>query len=247
MIGAALLVPFMAVSSFSLGMSRDGREASDLTERFTTNSGAWLARKGASEISKLRKGVFIVAESRLKDPNFEKTVVLLTHYGKTGTVGVIINRPTATPLSKAFPHVKELSGRSDNIFFGGPVLSRAVVMLLRSDVKLEESYHVFGDVYFTGSLKALTQLLNAKSHGHIIRAYAGYASWAPGQLEFEIKRGDWRVVDADEPTIFEQSPETIWRGIMNPPAEPGQHWINLPGTGSEETRQAWENSGTLQR
>ena len=35
-------------------------------------------------------------------------------------------------------------------------------------------------------------------------------SWAPGQLDNELLRGDWDVVRADAFTVFRKKPETMW-------------------------------------
>ncbi len=44
-------------------------------------------------------GVFLVAEEGMKDPRFRRTVILLTHFGSQGAMGLIINRPTGATLS----------------------------------------------------------------------------------------------------------------------------------------------------
>lgn len=195
---------------------------------FHPESGPGHPRQGPETKEKshgsLKKGVFLVAERKLKDPNFEKTVVLLTHYGPTGTVGVIINRPTETSLSEALPEIKELENSRELLFFGGPVLKRGMVLLIKSGEKMVESYHVFGNVYFSGSVKALAKALSDEDAA--ARVYAGYAGWAPGQLEFEISRGDWRVIEADEASIFERDPGTLWDSLMRPE---DQLWIRVIG------------------
>jgi putative AlgH/UPF0301 family transcriptional regulator len=49
-----------------------------------------------AEPLELGKGLFLIAEPSLRDPNFRETVILITHHNSTGTMGVIINRPTTT-------------------------------------------------------------------------------------------------------------------------------------------------------
>jgi putative transcriptional regulator len=44
-----------------------------------------------------------------------------------------------------------------------------------------------------------------------MRLYAGYAGWAPGQLEREILRGNWLIVDGDGAVVFDANPDTLWR------------------------------------
>ena len=38
----------------------------------------------------------------------------------------------------------------------------------------------------------------------------GYAGWAPDQLDAELARGDWSVVDADEALIFDLPVSEKW-------------------------------------
>jgi putative transcriptional regulator len=44
--------------------------------------------------------------------------------------------------------------------------------------------------------------------------YAGYAGWAPGQLQREMERGGWHVQPADAETVFEKDPARIWPELI---------------------------------
>ena len=46
-----------------------------------------------------------------------------------------------------------------------------------------------------------------------IRIFAGYAGWAPGQLENEIARGGWRVLPASAEWLFDEAPESLWERL----------------------------------
>jgi putative transcriptional regulator len=175
-----------------------------------------LQRRPQREIT---KGVLLVADPRLVDPNFSKTVVLVTHDGPGGTMGVIINRPTTTPLSRLLPDIKELKDRSDTLYIGGPVFHEVLVLLLRTHVHLESTDQVLDDVYFGHDMKTLTGMLKENSPKGAVRVYAGYAGWAPGQLQAEFDRGDWRILQADSGAVFEQNPETIWTEMIRRSSE----------------------------
>ena len=41
-------------------------------------------------------------------------------------------------------------------------------------------------------------------------SFAGHAGWGPGQLQGELKRGDWYLVGADAELVFNTEPESIW-------------------------------------
>lgn len=170
--------------------------------------------------SEIARGMFLVAAPELQDPNFNRTVVLITHHGAGGTVGVVLNRPTQVPLARALPNTNALAGRSELVFVGGPVLPQTLVLLVRAPAPVPSSRHVFGDVYFTSNLDVLSQLL-ADGDGPKVafRAYAGYAGWARGQLDAEIEQGGWRLVRADAATVFDRDPKDIWDAMIKRASE----------------------------
>jgi putative transcriptional regulator len=43
----------------------------------------------------------------------------------------------------------------------------------------------------------------------------GYAGWAPGQLEGEMKTGGWVAVPADEALTFDENYEKKWERAMS--------------------------------
>src|SRR6185295_8313895 len=156
---------------------------------------------------------------QLLDPNFRKTVVLIIHHGLDGTLGVVINRPTTTTLSRAFPEVKEFQGHADNLYIGGPVFQQVPLLLLRSRVYVQSADQVLEDVYFSQDLNTLTNILKKNSQKNVFRIYAGYAGWASGQLQNEFDRGDWRIIRADSGTVFEQDSETVWPEMIGRSSE----------------------------
>ena len=158
-------------------------------------------------------GVLLVARPELTDPNFVETVVLVTRHAHGGAVGVVLNRPTALTLAEAFPSNERLRGRQDVVFQGGPVARGTAVFVFRAPARPPEALHVLEDVYLSLDRGLLERLLAGPSLP-ALRVYAGYAGWAPGQLEAEIHGGGWHVLDPDAATIFEADPRTIWRTLL---------------------------------
>ncbi|HEY4486062.1 MAG TPA: YqgE/AlgH family protein, partial [Nitrospiria bacterium] len=71
-------------------------------------------------LAPISKGLFLVAASKLSDPNFNQAVVLIVEHGSKGTAGVIVNRPTRTLLSRIFPDMDALKGAPQTLYVGGP-------------------------------------------------------------------------------------------------------------------------------
>lgn len=160
----------------------------------------------------LAKGQFLVASRDLNDPNFSETVVLLIDYDWHGARGVVINRPTKVTLSEVFSNLKGMQQRTDTIYIGGPVDRTHMSLLIQSSRPLDEARHVFADVHVSSSQTMLKQV--AEGEGETFRVYAGYAGWAPGQLDHEVARGDWRVLPADAGTIFQKTPDKMWPELI---------------------------------
>jgi putative transcriptional regulator len=154
-------------------------------------------------------GKLLVAARGLSDPNFERTVVLLVEHGEGGSWGLVLNRPTGVPLKKLFAGEPLLESREGSLFVGGPVGPGRFLLLLRADRPPDKSQRVFADVYLGWSPEALRDARGLSD----CRVYSGYAGWAPGQLDAEIGRGDWRLLPAEVPLVFEQRPEQVWEQL----------------------------------
>jgi putative transcriptional regulator len=170
---------------------------------------------GPGSREELAKGKFLVASRQLQDPNFSETVVLLIEYGLEGAMGLVINRPSAVKLATVFPDIKELKQRKDTIYVGGPVAVNQVLMLIKSPKAPEDATVITPQVYISSSWEVLERMMKKKAtKDECFRLFAGYAGWAPGQLDFERTRGDWHVLKADAEMVFSQNPSQIWPELI---------------------------------
>jgi putative transcriptional regulator len=181
---------------------------------------------GGQAEDELAQGKFLVADSRLRDPNFRETVVLLIRYGPDGTMGLVINRPLQMKLSKLFPDVKELQQSKKTLYLGGPVEPGGLLLLVRSAEAPEDAMPVFEDVYLSSSGDLLRRLIEKPEKEDRFRIYTGYAGWSPEQLESECRRGDWHVLDADVATLFDRQASEIWPELIK---RTSANWVHLKG------------------
>ena len=153
------------------------------------------------------KGVFLVAREEIEGGPFWHSVVLIVSHGTEGTLGVIVNRATDTTLKDVLPDLEREESSPHPIHFGGPVTLDGLVFLFRADAPPEGATPVLGDVYFEGRLETLERLLAEKS---AVKLFLGHAGWSPGQLQSELVRGSWDLVEADTFTLFGKDPATLW-------------------------------------
>lgn len=163
-------------------------------------------------MSSTLQGQLLVASPALGDPNFERTVVLVLAHSDEGAVGVVLNRPSDLPVDGAVPSWDDLAGEPRVLFVGGPVSPAGIIALGRvaSAGSGEGWSEVVGDV---GTIDLAGDLDVAASVAEV-RLFAGYAGWAPGQLEGEIDAGAWFVVDADPADALSRAPERLWSDVL---------------------------------
>ena len=162
------------------------------------------------------KGVFLVAKPRLQGTFQETVVLLLNHSEEDGTIGVIINRMTKVTLSEVLPDLDLEDQPTHRLFFGGPVAMNALLVLFRTGNPPQGAPHVMWDVYFSGERDVLEELLRRNKEPKEMHIFMGYAGWGPGQLQWEINRGDWQLTRGDRETIFEKEPDLIWPQLIGP-------------------------------
>ena len=163
----------------------------------------------------LAKGKLLIASPQVGGPYFYQSVVLLLDYQPGGAVGLIINRPTEIDLARLLSDAEALRGRSDRVFFGGPVDRERMMLLFRSSEPLPDSRRIVGEIHASGSFEMLRKVVESGVPASRFRAYVGSAGWAMGQLDGEVARGDWLIAPSEASVVFEMDPEKIWREFID--------------------------------
>lgn len=148
------------------------------------------------------QGRLLVANPRMADPNFDRTVVLVLAHSDEGALGLVLNRPSAATVAEVLPAWARMAAEPPVLFRGGPVESTSVICLARQASGEVHPFDMEEGPEAAGA--ALDQL----------RLFAGYAGWGGGQLEGELEAGGWFVVDADDADAFASRPESLWRTVL---------------------------------
>ena len=163
----------------------------------------------ADESNRLN-AILLVARDRLPDPNFAGSVVLVMNHVAEGPVGVIVNRPTEMTVAKLFPGTKRFATIREKVYFGGPVELGTVWFLFRAAKPPARAVQAFENVYLSWDRELLLRLLRRENPMEGLRIFVGHSGWAPGQLEAEIGRGDWRLERAESDAVFKPDVERPW-------------------------------------
>ena len=165
------------------------------------------AQTGASA-----NGVFLLASPALLDPNFRRSVVLVTQAANGSNVGFIVNRPGQRSLAQILPGHEVLKRFTEPLYLGGPVEAAGLFAVFRASENPAGALRVLGDVSFALDPAVVEQLLHAPPRR--VRFFNGYAGWAPGQLALELDRGGWYVLNADANTVFRDNMDTLWEELL---------------------------------
>lgn len=159
-------------------------------------------------------GQILVATPALKDPNFDRTVVLLVAHEPGGALGVVLNRATEVPVAEVLGDWSALARDPAVLFEGGPVQPDSAICLarLRSPVRRLKGFHQVLGAVGTIDLSVDPERLRESITG--IRVFAGYSGWGAGQLEQEIEEGSWLVLDALPGDPFVDRPDDLWPMVL---------------------------------
>ena len=188
-------------------------------------AGALMPAAAGAQQNLPANGLFLVAKPALTDPNFARTVVLVTQAEDGSTVGVIINRPSTLALSQFLSQEFETRNYREPIFLGGPVMRQAIVAVYRSETPPSATaFHVLKNLYLTMHADNLKRMLDTA--GAKYRLYAGFAGWAPRQLQSEFTQDGWYVLPADEATVFRKVTDGMWEELVTRAAARGPRTNN---------------------
>jgi putative transcriptional regulator len=154
----------------------------------------------------------LVAAPSLVDPNFDRTVVLMLEHGEAGALGIVLNRPSETPLDDVFPEWHALVSPPAVAFAGGPVATDAVIALARRAGPLVDGFTEIVDDL--GTINLAGDPLDVGESLVSVRVFAGYAGWSPFQLEAEIAQGAWFDVALHPDDAFAPAPDRLWRDVL---------------------------------
>jgi putative AlgH/UPF0301 family transcriptional regulator len=165
-------------------------------------------------------GSLLVAMPSLTDPTFAGTVVYVLDHSDTGTLGVVLGRPSQVEIRDVLPGWSDLAVDPRVFHVGGPCetdtalcLATALAPTTAGTGERPGLRPVAGTVHLV-DLDADAVALAGQIDG--LRVFAGYAGWSAGQLAAEIAEGAWACVPGHPGDVLSSAagPE-LWRQVMS--------------------------------
>ncbi len=173
------------------------------------------------------EGCLLISEPFMIDPNFKRSVILLTEYSTDGAMGFILNHLSDFSLGDLLPDV---TYAEMPVYNGGPVAGDTLHFIHRCPDKIPGGVEVTDGIFWDGNFNKVKELIAGyQLKPDEIRFFLGYSGWTPQQLDDEIKEGSWIVADKFSiDSVFSPNDETLWREAIISLGQRYAHIANFP-------------------
>jgi putative transcriptional regulator len=170
-------------------------------------------------------GQVLVAMPSLADERFAKSVIYLCAHSQEGAMGIVINKPASHIVFRKLLVQLQIIDDGESIRLpagaegievlqGGPVDKARGFVLHSADFFIKDTTLSIDErMCLTATVDVLRAI--AKGEGpHRAALALGYAGWAPGQLETEIRANSWLSSPASPDLIFDTPAESRYDVVM---------------------------------
>src|SRR6478609_9610914 len=102
-------------------------------------------------------GRLLISEPFMPDPNFKRSVILLTEYSEAGAMGFILNHQSEYLLGDILPDV---SYSEIPVYEGGPVAANTLHYIHRCPDKIEGGIEIWDGIFWGGNFEQIKELIN---------------------------------------------------------------------------------------
>ena len=162
---------------------------------------------------------FLVAKPYMQDHRFKETVIVMLYNNQEeGAAGLVINKPMETisirelfKYNNLTPPTKMVK-KEITLYWGGPVESKHIFFIHSSDYKSNDFIITNKDFTVTRTHDILFDIAKDKGPKKYI-ILLGISVWSPGQLDYEMVRGDWDRKLNNYTSLFDNGNE-MWNILI---------------------------------
>jgi putative transcriptional regulator len=171
------------------------------------------------------KGKILISTPDISGDIFSRSVVLIIEHNEAGAFGLILNKKN-----------NQMSGKFRNFFDfkievydGGPVENEKVFFIAKGKKVTELYTDISDDFYVTEDIEnIISAVLSGELDIQNVKIFSGYSGWSSLQLENEVQRKMWTVVDIYNLDYTLPNDQTLWKSIMQNLGGEYLLWANSP-------------------
>ena len=169
--------------------------------------------------------ILLSSPNLLSDMIFYKSIILIVDETEKGLTGFILNRKSDLYITKDIKSTKKIK---IDLFYGGPV-SNNHYYLLKSENDHFESIKIHKNLYWGNNLEYLfNQIEDGLIDKEDVIFFQGYSGWDNEQLDDEIEKNSWIVLENGIENTFEYKESKSWNKIIKGLGKKYRIWSNSP-------------------
>lgn len=172
-------------------------------------------------------GRLLISEPFMMDPNFKRSVILLTEYADSGAMGFILNHQSEYLLGDVLP---DTSYSEIPVYLGGPVAANTLHFIHCAPEKIKGGIEICDGIFWGGDFDRVKQLVSEYQLNETeIKFFMGYSGWTPDQLNDELNENSWIVAEkCSAQTLFTNNEHNMWKEVVISLGQRYAHIANFP-------------------
>lgn len=163
-------------------------------------------------------GHLLVATPQMTDERFQHKAIFMCQHDDKAAMGLIINQPSSEYSLHHLTEKLEIDAPrfqpDDPIYIGGPVEPQRGYILHSDDQMMPDSIPVTEQICLCLHVDMISEI--SQGIGPVFsKIMLGYAGWAAGQLEAELKENMWFHLPATSEMVFATDDSDIWAKSFN--------------------------------
>jgi putative transcriptional regulator len=193
-------------------MSARSRISGALAVMLPVLATAWIAPGYSADLPETGT-ILLVAKPAFQDPIYGQTILIAKPIGQGRHVGFILNKPTEISLAEAFPDHGPSKAVRAPLYLGGPAGVDAVFALVAShDSPGRGSMQFSPDLFIVIEADTLNHVIEYRAER--ARFFVGAVEWQSGELDEELRRGAWYVLDPEPDLVLPQKTDGMWQQLV---------------------------------
>lgn len=171
------------------------------------------------------KGKILISTPDISGDIFSRSVVLIVEHNESGAFGLILNKKNGQMSSK----FKNFFDFKIEVYDGGPVENDKVFFIVKEKKVTEIFSEINKDFYITEDIESIISAVLSKELSITdVKIFSGYSGWSAEQLDDEVQRKLWTVVDVYNLDYTLPNDQSLWKSIMQNLGGEYLLWANSP-------------------
>lgn len=171
------------------------------------------------------KGKILISTPDISGDIFSRSVVLIVDHNEEGAFGLILNKKNHQMSNRLL----KIFGFAVDVYEGGPVANDKIFFIGKGEKITEEFSEINEEFYVTEDIEnVVAAIIEQRISVSDVKVFSGYSGWAPHQLEQELRRKMWTVVNFYKMDYTLPNDLGLWKNIMQNLGGEFLLWANAP-------------------